>query len=109
MTFKMEDRCKWCGVGRAASVLWRFIKKLLHAIFADERMRGMLGICEFSSNWLSVGVGEVFARLVIRYYRSGDRVRGESEKRYFYCAYTCEKQTRKRDEGGCVILYCVSR
>ena len=57
MTFKMEDRCKWCGVGVGRhQCCGRFIKKLLYAIFVDERMRGMLGICEFSSTGLRLWV-----------------------------------------------------
>ena len=36
MTFKMEDRCKWCGVGVGRhQCCGRFIKKLLYAIFVD--------------------------------------------------------------------------
>lgn len=70
MTFKMEDRCKWCGVvvGRH-QCCGRFIKKLLYAIFVDERMRGYVGDMRIFEHWFeAVGVGEVFMRLVIRYY-----------------------------------------
>lgn len=70
MTFKMEDRCKWCGVGVGRhQCCGRFIKKLLYAIFVDERMRGYVGDMRIFEHWFeAVGVGEVFMRLVIRYY-----------------------------------------
>lgn len=70
MTFKMEDRCKWCGVGVGRhQCCGRFIKKLLYAIFVDERMRGYVGDMPIFEHWFeAVGVGEVFMRLVIRYY-----------------------------------------
>lgn len=70
MMFKMEDRCKWCGVGVGRhQCCGRFIKKLLYAIFVDERMRGYVGDMRIFEHWFeAVGVGEVFMRLVIRYY-----------------------------------------
>ena len=70
MTFKMEDRCKWCGVGVGRhQCCGRFIKKLLYAIFVDERMRGYVGDMRIFEHWFEAGgVGEVFMRLVIRYY-----------------------------------------